>query len=142
MTVRKRSQIGHKEEIEEELDVGCFLIMLELWVIEQRLVSRLNWCLVNMQVRFLLRPLILGLARPQQLVGSFFSILEDSAIVERCGSSCCPTRVLPQQREMNTERATRMIIIIKYVDHNTASYGEEGQAGESASGLWKHYVSP
>jgi hypothetical protein len=51
----------------------------------------------------------------------FLHILEDSAIMERCGNSCCQTRLLPQQREMNTERAIKMYIIIKYEDHKYSS---------------------
>lgn len=120
MTVRKCSQIGYEEEIKEELNVGCFLIMLELWVIEQRLVPRLNWCLVNMQIRFLLLSLILGSEQRQQQARGFLNIPEDSAITERCGNSYCLARMPSKQWEMNTESATTMIIIIKYEEHNTA----------------------
>ena len=46
MSIREGSQIGYKEQIEEQLNVGGFLIVLELWVVEQSLIPRLNWCLV------------------------------------------------------------------------------------------------
>lgn len=38
MGICKRGQIGNKEEIKKELNVGGCFIVLELWIVKQRLV--------------------------------------------------------------------------------------------------------
>lgn len=46
----KSRQIGYEEQIEEELNIGGFLIMPKLWVVEQGFVTGFNWSLLHMQV--------------------------------------------------------------------------------------------
>lgn len=46
----KSRQIGNEEQIEEELNIGGFLIMPKLWVVEQGFVTGFNWSLLHMQV--------------------------------------------------------------------------------------------
>lgn len=38
MDICKRGQIGNKEEIKKELNVGGCFIVLELWIVKQSLV--------------------------------------------------------------------------------------------------------
>lgn len=38
MGIRERGQIGHEEEVEEQLDIGCFFMVLEFGVLEERLI--------------------------------------------------------------------------------------------------------
>lgn len=46
MRSREACKIGHKEEIEEQLDVGRFLIVLKLRVIKYRCIVSRNYHLV------------------------------------------------------------------------------------------------
>jgi hypothetical protein len=57
MLICKCCQVGNEEQIEEELDIGRLFVMLELGIVEQRLVMSVNWCFF--WVRTLLRlPLV------------------------------------------------------------------------------------
>ena len=141
MTAGKGSQIGYEEQIEEQLNVGRFLIMLELWVVEQRLISSLYRCFLHMQIRLVFLPLAFELAQQLHIVPDFRVIQSDSAITGLDGS-CCLARIPPQQREMNTERAIKMNTIIKYRGHKRVRSCWERQIRNCVSVQEQHYIFP
>ncbi len=112
MLGRERRQVGNEKEIEEELDIGGLFVMLELGILEQGLITRVNGRLVWMIALLWLSLVCIRIAGnwPWDVTCQWTLPKRDAAVAHLDSH----TRTPSPQRPTTTERINKIQVSISW----------------------------